>query len=210
MVEIVPNWHPIWVHFTIGLLTIGTLFYALAFAGKATTWAQQALTAARWNLIAGTLFAVAALVSGWLAANSVPHDNAGHANLLTHINWALIAAAIFITAVVWLGMQWRNSDKKASVPVLLLLLGGSAALTVTGFKGGANVFEHGLGVQRLPDIGRHDHAAHGHHHDESAGHEDQPSNISHPAAPEEENVQDKANEHASDVHIHSDGSEHHH
>ena len=33
MVEIVPNWHPLLVHFTIALLTIATLlFIAAAFA----------------------------------------------------------------------------------------------------------------------------------------------------------------------------------
>lgn len=27
MIEIIPNWHPIFVHFTIALLTISTLLY---------------------------------------------------------------------------------------------------------------------------------------------------------------------------------------
>lgn len=203
MIEIVPNWHPIWVHFTIGLLIIGTLFYALAFAGK--TWSYQALSAARWNLIAGVLFAAVSLVSGYLAADSVPHDNAGHANLLQHRNWAWIAASIFTIAVIWLAIQWRKPESKTSLPVLLLLLAASAALGVTGFKGGANVFEHGLGVQRLPDPGAHDHSAHGHDQAKPDGHEHPETNQ--PAGPEEKT---EGETHDEDVHIHSDGSRHHH
>jgi hypothetical protein len=33
MINIVPNWHPIWVHFVIGLLIIGTLL-PLQLAGS--------------------------------------------------------------------------------------------------------------------------------------------------------------------------------
>lgn len=209
MIEIVPNWHPIWVHFTVGLLIIGTLFYALAFAIKTNAFANQALIVARWNLVAGLLFAVAALVTGFLAAGSVAHDNPGHANMLQHRNWAWIAASTFIIAVVWLGIQWRKAENKASLPVLVLLLAGSAALGVTGFKGGANVFEHGLGVQRLPDLGAHDHGADAHEHPaESEAHEHAPAGMDSPTQPEQEKTQ--AEPHDDGVHIHSDGSEHHH
>ena len=35
MIEIVPNWHPILVHFTIALLTIATLLFTVtAIAGR--------------------------------------------------------------------------------------------------------------------------------------------------------------------------------
>ncbi len=210
MIEIIPNWHPIWVHFTIGLLIIGTLFYALAFAGAARSWVPHALNAARWNLIAGTLFAVLALLTGYLAANSVAHDNAGHANLLVHINWALTAAAIFVVAVVWLSIQWRKAKGKASLPVLLLLLVGSAALGVTGSKGGANVYEHGLGVQRLPELGAHDHAAHDHAHPGESEEQDGHEGMSH-QAPTTEETREATPDEQSSGHPHTGNeSEHHH
>ena len=34
MIEIIPNWHPILVHFTIGLLAISTALYAAGYALK--------------------------------------------------------------------------------------------------------------------------------------------------------------------------------
>ncbi len=159
MMEIIPNWHPVWVHFTIGLLITGTVFYTLSWTGSGT-WTQQALNAARWCLIAGALFAVIAFLTGWLAAGNVLHDKAGYANLLEHRDSALIAAAIFIVAIVCLGIQWRAAEKKASIPMLVLLLAGSTALAVTGFNGGAIVYEHGIGVSRLPDPDTDDHTAH--------------------------------------------------
>lgn len=162
MITIIPNWHPIWVHFAIGLLFTGTLFYALAWAGRGRAWTNSALAAARWNLVAGALFALTAVLTGWLAANSVAHDDAAHANMLVHRNWALTATTLFVIAGVWLWRQWRRAKAKPSGPLLALLLAGSAVLGVTGYEGGQNVYEYGLGVQRLPDVGGHDHAAHGH------------------------------------------------
>ena len=176
MITIIPNWHPIWTHFAIGLLITGTLFYALAWAGRERAWASSVLAAARWNLMAGTLFALTAVLTGWLAANSVAHDDAAHANMMVHRNWALTATALFVIAGVWLWRQWRSAKAKPSGPLLALLLVGSAALGVTGFEGGQNVYEYGLGVQRLPDVGSHDHAAHDHGDaSEDADHHGNPS-----------------------------------
>jgi uncharacterized membrane protein len=165
MIEIIPNWHPIWVHFTIGLLIAGAVFYALAWIGKSHGWAQQALTAARWNLLGGTVFAVMALISGLLAAGSVAHDAAGHANMLLHRNWALATTGIFIVAGIWLWLQNRKAGAQPILLLLVLLMAGAGAVGVTGYKGAANVYEHGLGVQRLPDVAAHDHAAHAHTQD---------------------------------------------
>ena len=58
MIEIIPNWHPVLVHFTIGLLlTAAGLFLAGAMAPGAAP-AAQATVVARWNLRIGTGFAL--------------------------------------------------------------------------------------------------------------------------------------------------------
>lgn len=38
MIEIIPNWHPIFVHFTIALLTISTLLYVAGLFLKKKTF----------------------------------------------------------------------------------------------------------------------------------------------------------------------------
>ena len=157
---IVPNWHPIWIHFTIGLLIAATVLYTLAFAFQRCDWSQPMHTTARWNLLIGAVFAMLSLLSGYLAAGSVAHDDAGHANMLLHRNWALITSGFFLLAAAIGGLA--QVQDKPRLSVLLLMLCGAAALTVTGYKGAANVYEHGLGVQRLPDAGHHHHAGHAH------------------------------------------------
>lgn len=160
MIDLVPNWHPVWVHFTIGLLGGAVLFYLLAVIGKSAAWGRGALSAARWSLGAGIIFAVLALLTGWWAMGSVAHDDSGHANMLVHRNWAFGTAAVFVVCGIW--MFLRRDQQVASIGLLLLALVALAGLARTGFEGGQNVFEHGLGVQRLPDVGAHDHGAHEH------------------------------------------------
>ncbi|MDX1571811.1 MAG: DUF2231 domain-containing protein [Xanthomonadales bacterium] len=171
MIELVPNWHPVWVHFTVGLLGGGVLFYLLAFIGRGSDWGRGALSAGRWALGAGIVFAGLALITGLWAAGNLPHDDAAHANMLVHRNWAFGTTAVFVLTAIW--MLVRRRSEHASIGVLLLAVVGLTGLTVTGYEGGENVFEHGLGVQRLPDAGGHDHAAHGHGSDdaESQGHD---------------------------------------
>lgn len=204
MIEIIPNWHPIWVHFAIGLLGAGTLFYTLTCFGSAHAWSNQALVAAHWNLISGTLFTLLALWTGWLASGTVTHDDLGHINMMAHRNWALITTAIFVLACVWIGLQLFQSETKPKLLLLLLLFAGSTSLAITGYKGAANVYEHGLGVQRLPDSNGHDHAAHGHGNADAADH-----HASHEKSHHE--IREAVQPHAAETHIHGhDESKHTH
>ncbi|MGM0435402.1 MAG: DUF2231 domain-containing protein [Pseudomonadota bacterium] len=63
MIEIVPNWHPIWVHFPIALLSLATVFFLLGpvlpdRAGERVT------AAARWNLAVGAVLLIPTLITG--------------------------------------------------------------------------------------------------------------------------------------------------
>jgi len=46
---------------------------------------------------------------------------------------------------------------RASIFSALLLLVGGSTLVMTGLEGAQNVYEHGLGVQRLPEVSAHEH-----------------------------------------------------
>ncbi|SMG62526.1 conserved hypothetical protein, membrane, partial [methanotrophic bacterial endosymbiont of Bathymodiolus sp.] len=94
MIEIIPNWHPLLVHFTVGQLTTLVLFYlASAILSHTNSWKQQWLNMANWSLWSGCLFAIATAIAGWLAYNSVAHDSASHAAMTLHRNWALPTAS---------------------------------------------------------------------------------------------------------------------
>lgn len=168
MVEIVPNWHPIWVHFAIGLLGASSLFYLLSWIGKSRSWAKSLRTTAQWNLGFGVFFALVSALTGWLAASSVAHDEAAHTNIIIHRNWALLTTAIFLVTAIWLGFRMKKSSSEPSLAVTILLSLGLAALAVTGYEGGQNVYEYGIGVQQLPETEGHHHANDAHKGEASA------------------------------------------
>jgi uncharacterized membrane protein len=41
MIEILPNWHPVFVHFPIAFATAAVLFVVLGILFKAKPWTQQ-------------------------------------------------------------------------------------------------------------------------------------------------------------------------
>ncbi|MFC7694645.1 DUF2231 domain-containing protein [Paeniroseomonas aquatica] len=151
-IEIVPNWHPLVVHFAIALLLAATaLFVVGTVVGLRSPRGTTLTVVARWNLGMGTLAALVALLTGWQAYNTVAHDDLGHANMVRHMYWAVGTATVFLAAAAgaWLD---RCRTAGAGTVLLALLLLGAGALTVTGWLGGENVYRHGLGVMRMPNM----------------------------------------------------------
>ena len=70
MIEIIPNWHPVFVHFSVALLVIAALFHLLVHFSKNDNVTQQLTTVANWNLWLGALFSLFTVVAGWFAFNS--------------------------------------------------------------------------------------------------------------------------------------------
>ena len=161
MIDIIPNWHPIWVHFAIALLiTSAGIFLLFGWRAGPANRPSDALIVARWTLWLGVIAAATALVTGYWASGSVAHDDLGHVNMMLHRNWAFSAAAIFALAAAVEFL--KRAEARASVFSIFLVVAGSAALAVTGLKGAENVYEHGLGVQRLPQVSAHEHSGHEH------------------------------------------------
>lgn len=161
MIEIIPNWHPIWVHFAVALLlTASGLFLLFGWKKDSHGNASNALIVARWTLRLGVAAAAGALLTGHWASGTVVHDDLAHSNMMVHRTWAFAAAAAFALAAVI--DYLRRPRSSSSVLTNLLVLAGSVALAITGLEGAENVYEHGLGVQRLPVVSSHEHSAEGH------------------------------------------------
>jgi len=167
MIEIIPNWHPFFVHFAIALLVIATLFHVVAAFNSKSTNYYQFENVANWNLWIGAVFALITVGAGWFASNSVNHDTPSHLAMIDHRNWALGTTALFILLAIW---SFRRARKALPITwlITLLLIIASGLLGATGWKGGELVYRHGLGVMSLPDAGEHDHGGHDH---ETADHQ---------------------------------------
>lgn len=170
MALIIPNYHPIIVHFTIAL--ISTSFGTLILARFLTRWKQwqlECLIVSRWCLWLGALASVFTIAAGFHAYFTVGHDGTSHPIMAIHRNWALSTFTLIWLMTIWSWMLWR----KAKQPKLLFTLGMIITfgfLLITGWYGAELVFRYGIGVQSLPK-----HEMVGHHHEGNMDTMDMPS-----------------------------------
>lgn len=124
MIEIIPNWHPFFVHFTVALVSVSVIFHLLARITAKQALREQWLVVARWTLWAGAAITVVTVIAGIYAYNTVAHDELSHVAMTTHRNWALVTATvIFLTA----GWAWWIDRRRSTGPVFFLV-----ALLFTG------------------------------------------------------------------------------
>jgi len=164
MIEIIPNWHPVFVHFTVALLSVSLGLFVLSLVAKC----DQAVLVAKWNLWIGAGISLLTLAAGFYAYNTVAHDTPSHEAMTEHKNLALITLALLVPVVVWSVISHRKGKALgAGFVVLFLLVGGM--LTSTAWHGGEAVYRYGLGVMSLPKIDKHDHAGHAQGGEHAAG-----------------------------------------
>jgi uncharacterized membrane protein len=169
--ELIPNAHPIAVHFPIALTLIALLFGLAARVGSRHNSATQLATVGHWALWISGVTAIIAASLGWLAFNSVDHDDAGHAAMLIHRNWAIPTAIGLLILAMWDVFKSRVHQVMSWFTLIVLtLLSGSVA--VTGWLGGEVVYRHGIGVLSLPEIAAGS-DSHGHEHGGSDSHSHQ-------------------------------------
>ncbi len=162
-----PNWHIIFIHYPLGLLAIGILIELFSFF-----WRRSGFRAAgRWMILLGALLSIPTALLGLFALVDVArlnnpqahshwndliaasplttrHDGQAWEMLVNHLWYQVAATLVFVFVVItWLGCSdlWR---KRLHVPLLVLLLAGSAAMFIGAWYGGESVYRHGVGVQR--------------------------------------------------------------
>jgi|AZIC01.1.fsa_nt_gi uncharacterized membrane protein len=181
MIDILPNWHPIFVHYSVALLSVAIGFYfARLILPNTSELKTQWLTVANWSLWIGCLFSIATVLAGIYAFNTVAHDSASHLAMETHRNWALPTAGLFL--ILGATALWLNKNNKQ--PGLTFLSTGLIALIllmITGWLGAEAVYRYGLGVLSLPEVSS---GSDGHDHSHGVGnkhssHTQPTDNISH-------------------------------
>lgn len=196
MIEIIPNWHPIFVHFSVALVTTAVAFYWLSFiAGHSkifpSAWAQQFENVGRWCLWISALITIGTLAAGLYAYYTVRHDELSHIAMTNHRNWALSTASLLFLNAAWSVVRYRQ-QKRITLFFLVALLLLEGLLLSTAWRGAELVYRYGLGVMSLPqDEG----PGHQHHHSHETT-ENQPNTSNSPGSqlPVEHHHDTNANE----------------
>ncbi len=197
MIEIIPNWHPVFVHFTIALLSLAVIFYLIKAILPAKNEYQANLNIlAKSNLMIGTGFAIMTAIAGWFAYNSVTHDTPSHLAMTEHRNWALLTLGIFIVLALWSLLQ----KHKANPIFLLALLVAGGLLATTGWLGGEAVYRYGLGVKSIPNSSGEGHA---HQHEEG---EDNDEKTANKVATDQHDKSSSETKHDETAHQHNDST----
>lgn len=156
MPEIIPNLHPVFVHFTVALFSIATaLFAVLFFVPKIQPGLlperlkEQLLIVARWNLWIGAAITLITVAAGFFAFNSVTHDAPSHAAMKLHRNWALTTLPFYLAAAIW-SMYSAYAGKQLNRFFIGAVLATQLLLLSTAWHGGELVYRYGLGVISLP------------------------------------------------------------
>ncbi len=158
MFEIIPNWHPIFVHFTVALLSLAVGLVVVTPFIKSPLKEQWQIVA-RWTLWFGAGFAIITGLTGWYAFNTVAHDTPSHAAMTIHRNWAIATITLFLLLAAW-SIWWARKSKKLGTLFVVCMVVGGAVLASTAWRGGEVVYRYGLGVMSLPKAEGegHDHA----------------------------------------------------
>ena len=171
MIEIIPNWHPVFVHFTVALLIIAAIIHLLSHFLPKGDLVNQLAIVARWNFRFGMGFTLLTISAGWYAYNTVAHDVPSHLAMVGHRNWAMATFALLLCIAVWEYYQSRR-DKGIGWLFTGLLVIAASLLLSTAWHGGELVYRYGLGVMSMPKP-----EGPGHTHEHGAGHGDIPVQV---------------------------------
>jgi len=141
----VPAWHPLIVHFPLALTVAACAAFVAARLLRAARSASALSLVGTWNLLAGTIGALFALGSGLVALGGQTLGPDAHAAVVRHAKWAMLSACALLVLAVWRGAG-TEFDSRPSLLFLAVLLLATAALIVTGYLGGENVYRYAVGV----------------------------------------------------------------
>jgi len=137
--------HPMLVHFPLALVVIAAIALWLARLLPDGPLIARLSLIGTWNLVAGGLAAIFALGSGLFALIAMRLGPMARQAVALHAKWAMFASFLLLLAAVWRGAGNDQEARPGWVLMILLSL-TVAALLVTGYLGGENVYVYGIGV----------------------------------------------------------------
>jgi len=142
-----PGWHPLVVHFPLALILVAAALLLAARVLRSPSLAATAATVGTWNLCLGAVAALCALATGLAGVIDLDVGAAARQAISLHMKWALFTTLTLVLLAVWRGAGTAQESRPSWV-FIVVLLAASAALAFTGYRGGKNVFEYGVGVKK--------------------------------------------------------------
>jgi uncharacterized membrane protein len=149
----IAEWHPIAVHFPLALTVTGTLALSAARVPGLARHAATLATVGTWNLSLGAVGLLFALGTGLAAVAGLDLPTAARAAVGLHVKWAIFTSVALLLAAVWRGAG-NAADSRPSAALLVILWTVTAALVMTGYRGGQNVYRYGIGVAAAAGLSR--------------------------------------------------------
>ena len=136
------------VHFPLALTLTSSVLLLAARLLRRPDLAATLAVVGTWNLCLGAAIAVIALGTGLAAVLNLDVSAAARESISTHAKWAIFTTLALVLLAVWRGAG-TDSRSRPSWVFIVVLLAASAALILTGYRGGQNVYRFGVGVEAV-------------------------------------------------------------
>jgi uncharacterized membrane protein len=136
------------VHFPLALVVSAALLLAAARLLRQERRAATLATVGTWNLCLGAIAALFALASGLAALIDLHVGPAARQAISLHVKWAIFTTLALVFLGVWRGAGAAQESRPSWV-FIAILAAATAALVMTGYLGGQNVYQYGIGVSHI-------------------------------------------------------------
>jgi uncharacterized membrane protein len=136
------------VHFPLALVVSAALLLAAARLLRQERRAATLATVGTWNLCLGAIAALFALASGLAALIDLHVGLAARQAISLHVKWAIFTTLALVFLGVWRGAGAAQESRPSWV-FIAILAAATAALVMTGYLGGQNVYQYGIGVSHI-------------------------------------------------------------
>jgi len=133
------------VHFPLALVATATLVLSLARIKALERYTMTLATVGTWNLCLGALGALVALATGLAAVIHLEVQLPARLAISLHVKWAIFSTIGLLLLAAWRGAGTAEGSRPSRL-FLVLLWAVTAALIVTGYRGGENVYRYGIGM----------------------------------------------------------------
>lgn len=141
--------HPATVHFPLALYPAVILFDILALTNAGGAGAGTYTRAAFILIVAATIMALVAMVTGFVQLLDVPAASPAWRLAIIHMSVQLTAACVLVGSL--LTRLGHIDDPHPPLVAVILAIVGTLILFVGGWMGGHLVFTHGVSVERGDD-----------------------------------------------------------